>query len=78
MEAETVTGSQGSKVANLRKELEIGMPNAKIAYFVSLPTNEAHSNHPTGPDIVFAQKVHPLLIAKYLIWCHQIFVMCIK
>ena len=53
-----------AKVANLRKELETGMPNAKSAYFVSLPTNEVHSNHPTGPDIAFAQKAHPLLIAK--------------
>ena len=34
------------------------------SYSVSLPTNKAHSNHPTGPDIAFVQKVHPLLIAK--------------
>lgn len=26
--------------------------------------NEAHTNHPTGADIAFAQKIHPLLIRK--------------
>ena len=40
------------------------MPNTKTVYFVSLPTNQAQSNHPTGPDIAFVQKVHPLLITK--------------
>ena len=52
------------KLANLRKELETGTPNTKTVYFVSLPTNGAHNNHPVGPDIAFAQKVHPLLITK--------------
>lgn len=54
-----------TKLTNLRKELQTtGMPNTKSVYFVSMPTNEAHSNHPTGQEIAFAQKVHPLLIAK--------------
>ena len=53
-----------TKLACLRKELEDGTPNTKVIYFVSLPSNQAHSSHPTGPDIAFAQKVHPLLIAK--------------
>ena len=34
-------------------------------YFVSLPTCEAHHDtHPTGTNVAFAQKVHPLLIQK--------------
>ena len=53
-----------TKLADLRKELENGSPKTKIVYFVSLSSNQAHSNHPTGPDIAFAQKVHPLLISK--------------
>ena len=52
------------KLAELKKELEQGTPNTKSMYFVSLPTNEAHSNHPTGSEVAFAQRVHPLLIAK--------------
>ena len=52
------------KLANLQKELENGTPNLKTLYFVSLPTNGTHNNHPTGADIAFAQKVHPLLIHK--------------
>ena len=54
------------KLGNLQKELENGTPNIKTLYFVSLPTNGTHNNHPTGADIAFAQKVHPLLINKIL------------
>ena len=52
------------KLKELRKELENGKPKTQTKYFVSLPTNEAHKNHPTGVDIAFAQKVHPLLLRK--------------
>jgi len=45
-----------TKLADLRKELEDGTPYTKIVYFVSLPSNEANSSHPTGPDIAFARK----------------------
>lgn len=52
------------KLANLQRELQQGAPNTKIMYFVSLPTNEAHNNHPTGSEVAFAQRVHPLLVTK--------------
>ena len=61
MEAEIVMGSQGSK---LKKGAGDWYAKCQNCLFLSLPTNEAHSNHPTGPDIAFAQKVYPLLIAK--------------
>jgi hypothetical protein len=48
----------------LRKEKETGSPKTHVKYFVSLPTNEAHTNHPTGTSIAFAQKIYPLLIQK--------------
>ena len=41
-----------------------GSPKTVTKWFVSLPTNEAHTNHPTGTDIAFAQKIHPLLAKK--------------
>ena len=44
--------------------MDTGVPKTQTKYFVSLPTNEAHKNHPTGADIAFAQKVHPLLLTK--------------
>ena len=49
------------KLRELRKELDTGVPKTQTKYFVLLPTNEAHKNHPTG---AFAQKVHPLLLTK--------------
>ena len=52
------------KLRELRKELDNGTPTTQVKYFVSLPTNEAHKNHPTGGEIAFAQKVHPLLVTK--------------
>lgn len=52
------------KLKQLRKEKETGSPKTLIQYFVSLPTNEVHTNHPTGGNIAFAQKIHPLLIQK--------------
>ena len=39
--------------------MDTGIPKTQTKYFVSLPTNEAHKNHPTGANITFAQKVHP-------------------
>ena len=50
------------KLKELRKELDTGTTKTQTKYFV--PTNEAHKNHPTGVDIAFAQKVHPLLLTK--------------
>ena len=44
--------------------MDTGNPKTEIKFFISLPTNEAHKNHPTGADIAFAQKVHPLLLSK--------------
>ena len=61
METETVTGSQASKP---KKGAGDWYTKYKTVYFVSSPTNGAHNNHPVGPDIAFAQKVHPLLITK--------------
>lgn len=52
------------KLKELRKEIETGSPKTLTKWFVSLPTNEAHSNHPTGVTVAFAQKIHPLLIKK--------------
>ena len=53
-----------AKLKKLREELENNTAKSQAKYFVSLPANEAHKNHPTGADIAFAQKVHPLLIRK--------------
>ena len=33
-------------------------------YFISLPTEEAHSGHPTGQAGVYAQKLHPAISQK--------------
>lgn len=33
-------------------------------YFISLPCESAHSDHPTGEPAGFAQKLHPLIISK--------------
>ena len=44
--------------------MDTGTVKTQTKYYVSLPTNEAHRNHPTGEHIAFAQKVHPLLLTK--------------
>lgn len=36
----------------------------RFQYYVSLPCESAHSNHPTGEAAGFAQKLHPLVISK--------------
>ena len=35
-------------------------------YFVSLPTEEAHSGHPTGDFSGFSQRIHSLLIEQII------------
>ena len=52
------------KLRELRRELDNGTPTTQVKSFLSLPTNEAHKNHPTGGEIAFARKVHPLLVTK--------------
>ena len=49
----------------LRQDLASGKAvQAERKYFVSLPTEEAHSGHPTGHCSGFSQRIHPLLIEQ--------------
>lgn len=48
----------------LREEIKSGSPSKEIQYFVSLPTRDAHTKHPTDEVSGYAQKVHPLIAQK--------------
>ncbi len=50
----------------LKSSLSTDPSTLKIIYryFVSLPCESAHSDHPTGEAAGFAQKLHPLIISK--------------
>ena len=38
----------------------------KVRYYVSLPNNEAHCDHPIGEPAIHTQKVHPLVAQKIM------------
>ena len=53
-----------NKLSQLRKEIGAGRVTAEEYCFIVLPTESAHSSHPTGEISGFSQRVHPLIIAK--------------
>ena len=56
---------QEEVLEQLRQDLASGKAvQAERKYFVSLPTEEAHSGHPTGHCSGFSQRIHPLLIEQ--------------
>ena len=53
---------QESQLELLQKAIAKGDDICKISkYFVSLPSEAAHSGHPTGSSGGYAQRIHPLL-----------------
>lgn len=38
----------------------------KLRYFVSIPSNAAHSDHPIGKSAIHSQKIHPLVAQKIM------------
>ena len=52
------------KLIQLTDEIKSGCPSKEIQYFVSLPTRDAHTKHPTDEVSGYAQKVHPLIAQK--------------
>ena len=52
------------KLSQLRKEIAAGRAAVEEYCFIVLPTENAHSGHPTGEISGYSQRVHPLVIAK--------------
>ena len=52
------------RLLQLREEIKSGSPSKEIRYFVSLPTRDAHTKHPTDEVSGYAQKVHPVIAQK--------------
>ena len=53
---------QEERITSLKTELAKGQPVSTLTrYFISLPSEEAHSGHPTGQPAVYGQKLHPLV-----------------
>ena len=48
----------------LRSSITFGKVTGEKWCYVSLPTENAHSGHPTGEMSGFTQRVHPVIIAK--------------
>ncbi len=56
---------QEERIKSLKIELAKGQPVKSLTrYFISLPSEEAHSGHPTGQPAVYGQKLHPLVAQK--------------
>ena len=56
---------QEERINSLRTELAKGQPVQTLTkYFISLPSEEAHSGHPNGQPAVYGQKLHPLVAQK--------------
>ena len=49
---------------NLKEAIINRSANGVANYFVSLPTEAAHTGHPTGKVAGFSQRVHPIIIEK--------------
>ena len=55
------------KIKELQKMLHTQSPvKTQVKYFVSFPSNEAHSGHPIGQEAVHSQKVHPRVAQKIM------------
>ena len=55
------------KLQELKSCLDAQMPvQSETKYFVSLPTNEAHSEHPVGKAAIHVQKIHPQVAQKIM------------
>jgi len=53
---------QEEQITSLKTELAKGQPVSSLTRdFISLPSEEAHSWHPTGQPAVYGQKLHPLV-----------------
>lgn len=52
------------RLAQLSQEMKSGSPAREVRYFVSLPTCDAHTKHPTDETSGYAQKVHPAIAQK--------------
>ena len=52
------------RLSQLRKEIAVGRAAVEEYCFIVLPTENAHSGHPTGEISGYSQRVHPLVIAK--------------
>ena len=48
----------------LGDEIKSGSPSKETRYFLSLPTWESHTKHPTDEVSGYVQKVHPLIAQK--------------
>ena len=62
---------QEERITSLKTELAKGQPVSTLTrYFISLelPSEEAHSGHPTGQPAVYGQKLHPLVAQKLQKW----------
>ncbi len=56
---------QEEQIKALKSKLAKGQPVKSLTkYFISLPSEDAHSGHPTGQPAVFGQKLHPLVAQK--------------
>jgi len=56
---------QEEQITSLKTELAKGQPVSTLTkYFISLPSEEADSGHPTGQTAVYGQKLHPLVAQK--------------
>ena len=56
---------QEERITSLKTELAKGQPVRTLTRsFISLPSEEAHSGHPTGQPAVYGQKLHPLVAQK--------------
>ena len=56
--------SKENMLSQLRKEIVSGKVTGEEFCFIELPTENAHSGHPTGEISGFSQHVHPLIITK--------------
>ena len=55
------------KIKELQKMLHTQSPvKTQVKYFVSFPSNEAHSGHSIGQEAVHSQKVHPQVTQKIM------------
>ena len=53
---------QENKLEELKAALQSNKPLQIEKYYVSLPTETAHTGHPTGQQSGFGQRIHPLLV----------------
>lgn len=55
------------KIDNLKSKLAAKAEVlTELKYFVSIPSNEAHSDHPIGEPAIHTQKIHPIVAQKII------------